>query len=242
MTCRGRATRSRAWVACRLMPIRSFMILLAVALATSPALGAPVIFTDRNVFDRVIGQHELVTFEEFPIGPVCLPDNAFTSDPCRLTIDGVTFSASRGFPEMNQRPQLRIESGLGAPLSKGLFSSIIPTAPGDFALSFNSHVLGLDVVTAATLGAPVTLDFTQADGTHTEYTIFAVINGGAFFGVKSDVGFSSLSLYAPSVDGVRYNFLIDNVALEPVPEPTTLLLWSTTMAGFGLAWRKQRRK
>jgi hypothetical protein len=32
--------------------------------------------------------------------------------------------------------------------------------------------------------------------------------------------------------------------LEPVPEPTTLLLWGTTMAGLGLAarWRRQKRK
>jgi len=217
------------------------MIFLAVALLASPALGAPIIFTDRNVFDRVIGQHELVTFEEFPVGPVCLPANAFISDPCRLTIDGVTFSASRGFPEVNQRPELSIESGLGAPLSKGLVSNNIPIAPGDFSLSFNGHALALDVVTAATFGSPVTVDFTEADGTHTAYTIFAVINGGAFFGVKSDVGFSSLSLYAPLVEGARYNFLIDNVALEPVPEPTTILLWSSTMAGLGLAWRRQRR-
>jgi hypothetical protein len=59
------------------------------------------------------------------------------------------------------------------------------------------------------------------------------------------VGFSRLSLVALPVDvngvgSVITNIVIDNVALEPVPEPTTLLLWATSAAGLGLArWRRR---
>jgi hypothetical protein len=34
--------------------------------------------------------------------------------------------------------------------------------------------------------------------------------------------------------------LVEGSATSPVPEPATLLLWGSTMAGMGLAWRRRR--
>jgi hypothetical protein len=54
------------------------------------------------------------------------------------------------------------------------------------------------------------------------------------------------SVTTPLVFGFRNDpgFLhLDDVALEPVPEPTTLILLGTTMAGLGLArWRRRRQQ
>jgi hypothetical protein len=53
------------------------------------------------------------------------------------------------------------------------------------------------------------------------------------------------SVTTPLVFGFRNDpgFLhLDDVAVNPVPEPTTLLLFGTTMAGIGLArWRRRRQ-
>jgi hypothetical protein len=44
------------------------------------------------------------------------------------------------------------------------------------------------------------------------------------------------------IDGSVTN-IIGAVAESPVPEPTTLLLWGTTVAGLALArWRQAKRK
>lgn len=213
---------------------------MTLLLLTSPALGAPILFTTRNVFDGVVGPHELVTFEEFPVGTLCLPATPFVSDPCSLTLKGATFSANTGLPDIDQRPVLIIES-LGADPSKGLGSAALPSTSGEFVLTFGGPLIGLDVETFAGLGSPVTFVFTETDMTQTSVTIFA-IGEGTFLGATSPVGFSQLSLFASQADGGRFNFLVDNVALGPVPEPATLLLVGTSAAGLGLArWVKKRR-
>jgi len=163
---------------------------LTMMVFATPTLSAPILFTDRSVFNGFVGPHTLVTFETFAVGPLCLPAQPFVSDPCSLSTGGVTFTATQGiflgsFPF--QRPELSIDIGVGAPLSKVLLSNQIPFAPGDFSIAFSGHFLGLDVI-----GGPVSLFFTEVGGAQTSYTLFAGINPGSFLGVASDIGFSGL--------------------------------------------------
>lgn len=213
------------------------LIVLGMA---SPAVAAPMLFTDRSAFDQVAVPNEVVTFEGLPLGPVCLPVSPFVSAPCRLTLDGVTFADTIGDPgSANRRPELVLDRGLNASTFL-LPGTAIPRAADDFSLTFSGRVIGLDVATFATFGWPVAFRFTEVDGTQTSTTLFVPLPG-TFLGATSDVGFTQLSLYAQEIDGGLTNFEIDNVALKPIPEPATLLLCVTTAAGLGLVRRLRCR-
>jgi hypothetical protein len=170
----------------------------------------------------------------------------FVPDPCRLALNPVTFTATTVFSVLSGvRPELGIlgagQFGAANLSSKALIpGSDIPDAPNKFSLTFRGHEIGLDVVSLANLGAPITLEFTEANGTLTSSTLFAA-NTGTFIGATSTIGFTQLSLYDPPGRDCCINFVIDNVALEPVPELSTLLLFGTSAAGLGLAARRRRR-
>jgi hypothetical protein len=188
------------------------ILLLFVLVASAHAVVG--LFDSRSVFEETLGPHELITFEEFPIGPVapCVPIHPFIPDACVFTTQGVTFTATQS-ADIDQRPLLSIEQGIGAPLSRGLVSNAIPTAPDQLFLTFSHPLLGIgfDIVTGATFGTVVHVVVTEANGAVTEIPVFAVIGAGVFFGVTSDMGVTKVSLFDPT-DPSAANFIIDNVA------------------------------
>jgi hypothetical protein len=97
----GRVLRSYVLVA------QSVFALTALLLVTGPALGTPIFFSNRNQFDRSLGPHEVIDFEDVPVGPVCLPLE-LVPDACSLRIGSATFSAT-GPVLHSQRPQLIIQ-------------------------------------------------------------------------------------------------------------------------------------
>src|ERR1700674_2153266 len=112
----------------------AFVLAIALIFAilfASPAHALLIIFGDRTVFNQFIGPHELITFEEFPVGILCPPAHPFISDPCTLTTGGATFVGTTGLPPqpprpfLDQRPELEVDAGLGGPLSKGLVENAL---------------------------------------------------------------------------------------------------------------------
>lgn len=232
--------------------VQGLFLLAALLLPTASALGTPIFFNNRNQFDRALGPHDVIDFEDLPVGRVCSP---LVSDPCTLRIGGATFSAVGP-----SQPQLSIQDDIGAPRSKALIQTNLPLAPGEFPINFAGHFIGLDVIslcepqfpgchnTEGDVGAPVSALLTEANGSQSALTLFANPGNGRFLGAMSEVGFSEVSLYALPVCSETFgcnltiftNFGIDNVALEPVPEPATLILSATTAACLGLAaWRRR---
>lgn len=71
-------------------------------------------------------------------------------------------------------------------------------------------------------------------------TSFMLPNGTTFFGVISDVPFTQVELRTTGF--ITEFYRMDNVSFgNPIPEPATLLLLGTGLAGVGTAVRKKRK-
>ena len=97
----------------------------------------------------------------------------------------------------------------------GQSTTVTLTVPVDFAIEFSHDATGMDRSTEQLVAsATATLTLQEFD-----------------FGPGFGVGWQY-----EGIPGIRYD-------LEPTPEPTTLLLFGTTMVGLGLAahWRRRRQ-
>jgi hypothetical protein len=218
------------------------LIILLLALLVSSANALLITFSDQGVFDFVAGDTVSLPLASISQGPgehlLCQPPNPFSRRPCRVTVDDVTFTATRAFPEFNQRPELRVVGGAAGDTLISMAGT--PLGPRDFFFTFSGHTIGFDIAPFAFPGSPVSLRITEADGERTSLTVFT-LTGGSFFGATSDVGFSRFSLWSPVYHGSTNSFLLENFVVdsltEPVPtttpEPTTLLLFGSAMAGLG---------
>jgi hypothetical protein len=121
-----------------------FLMTFTIFTVVTPAHDALTLFNSRPPLEAALGAHELITFEEFPVGLVepCTPIRPFVPDPCVFTTQGITATEGRG-PGNQQRPLLSIDQGIGVPLSRGLISNVISTAPDQFFLTFSHPLLQL---------------------------------------------------------------------------------------------------
>jgi PEP-CTERM motif len=226
-----------------LIPTLVFSILLVVVLV-SRATALLITFSDPASFDSVAGDVFPLPLSNLSQGPgehlVCLPPNPLRGTPCRASVDGVTFTATKAFPEFNQRPELRVFDISG---DTHISMAGTPLRPRDFFFTFSGHAIGFEIEPFAFPGSPVSLRITEADGHRTSLTVFT-LTGGSFFGATSDIGFERLSVWSPVFHGSTNSFLLSDFVVdelsEPTPEPTTLFLFGTVATGLGIAaWRRR---
>jgi len=218
---------------------------LVTLLALSPAAWAVPITTNESGMDLVFSQ---ASFGKSPIdirfnAPLHFRNNALVSidTPAELIalfnlVANGPVGPQSGPINMFSVGQLNTCDGIVNPSIVGCAFAIpnnafvveAAFAAGGLGTALNSHELGHDLglphvdPSTANLMNP----FLQSDTTLTEAQAATVL---------------SSDLVRTDVLGGRF-VSITPIEISAVPEPTTLVLWGTTMAGLGLAGRWSRRK
>jgi PEP-CTERM motif-containing protein len=198
--------------------------------------------SDRVSFQQAIGPSVLIDFEQFPPGPLCLPPNIPTTEPCTLSTAGVTFVSTQGGVTGQQRPQLSIDRGIGGHPGNALVENALPTTAGEFYLAFFGSWIAFDVVTASTFGSTVAAELLDVQGTTRRFAVEATIGSGSFFGLSGLVPSNyNMSLFAIPSGSATANFVIDNVVVA-VPEPETYGLLLLGLGAIRIAGLRRRTK
>ena len=203
-----------------------------VAFASAPARADTVVFTTRALFTAAATGLSNINFEG-----IASP-NSVANFSSPLTLQGVTFSGSpTGAVSV-------LDSGFFAPLFQfnsgavlGGFGFIEVTLPAGIT------AIGTDIMSTNPDGLP----FQVLLSTGETFVVNTPLRPGrGFFGITSDVAISSIrfmTLPGPNQSAgipLLDNFSFGQAQPASVPEPATLLLLGTGLAG--IATRARRRK
>jgi hypothetical protein len=212
--------------------VLSFTAFALLCLAAHATQAAPVVFTSRTTFDAAAPGTNTITF-----------GSTAATLANSLTYSGVTFAGGTNY-------QVEVIDGtnVGAPGNFVLTSntntpgasgpSIVITPPA------NTTAFGFDIKSSdsalGTLGTgsyQITINGTPVGTVTPTYTSFS------FIGFTSDVPITSITITALSGgDAVLDNVSFNGAAPTETPEPATMLLFGTGIAGAASFVRRRRRQ
>lgn len=204
----------------------------AVVFVSTPARADTIVFTTRSAFVAATSSLTTIDFEGIA------PTNSVANFSSPLTIAGATFSGSA--------------SGSVSVVDSGFFSPLFQFNSGaslsgfafvDVTLPAGTTAIGTDLMSTNPSGLPFQVTLSNGE-TFLVNTPTAPARG--FFGITSDVAITSIRFVTVPAPGQSAgiplvdNFSFGQAAPASVPEPATMVLLGTGLAGIVV--RARRRK